>query len=102
MIVKDEHGNVTYTGEDLEKLQAHARDYLEKTRPPEGTPAIATLGTPWAVLCAEHGRVFMTEDEYGRQLSRPDSRWTCPKCGEVSDFDDDNYEAAYAAMEDDA
>jgi len=49
------------------------------------------------VLCRGHGRQFLTDDEYGRQLCRPDDRWTCPRCRSVSNFDDDNYEAALDA-----
>ncbi len=46
--------------------------------------------TPWAVICCFHGQVFMTGKEYSRQLSLPDSRWTCPICDRVCTWDDDN------------
>jgi len=82
---------------DLAKLQAHARAELERLRPAEGTPALSETPTPYAVLCRGHGRQFLTDDEYGRQLCRPDDRWTCPRCRSVSNFDDDNYEAALDA-----
>ena len=77
---------------DLAKVQAHAREQLAAMAPPEGTPAIAEFATPYAVLCREHGQVFLTKDEYGRQLSRPDALWQCPKCGEEATWDDDHYE----------
>ena len=48
--------------------------------------------TPYAVQCPEHGQVFMDHDEYMRQLCRPDSRWECPRCGELAWWDDENYE----------
>jgi hypothetical protein len=80
--------------DDLKVLQDAARAYLEAQRPAEGTPALSLERTPYAILCREHGQQFLTDDEYGRQLCRPDARWTCPKCGRVSDWDDDNYEAA--------
>lgn len=50
--------------------------------------------TPWAIICPVHGQVFLSEKEYLRQLSKPDAKWTC-YCGEVSDWDDDNYEEYY-------
>jgi hypothetical protein len=102
MSVKEENGVITVNGDDLMKLKDFAREQLEATRPPEGTPALSTTPTPFAVICTAHGRQFMTSDEYGRQLSRPDSRWTCPKCGEIGQFDDDNYEASLDDESDDA
>jgi hypothetical protein len=50
--------------------------------------------TPYAVLCDDHGQRFLTEEQYARQLNRPDSFWACPACGESSRWDDDEYEAA--------
>ena len=47
--------------------------------------------TPWAVICTEHGQVFLTFEEYIRQLDKPNSIWTCPKCGEAAPWDDDHY-----------
>jgi len=54
-----------------------------------GTPS------PFAVQCWHGGRptkVYLTRAEYGRQLSRPDSMWTCPACGKDAFWDDANYE----------
>lgn len=100
MIVDDkEAGVVTVSGDELKKLQAHARGELEKMRPPDGTPAVAQERTPYAVICPEHGQKFMTHDEYMRQMCAPDSRWACPDCGRVSQFDDDNYESAFEEPE---
>jgi hypothetical protein len=48
--------------------------------------------TPYAIICYEHSQVFLTLEEYSYQMSRPDSLWKCPLCGEVADWDDDNYE----------
>jgi hypothetical protein len=95
MSIKTEEGVVTIDGDDLKKLQAEGREYLESVRPPEGTPALSAERTPYAVICREHGQQFLTSDEYNRQLCRPDSLWTCPKCGEASHWDDDNYEASF-------
>lgn len=60
--------------------------------------------TPWAIICdpvdmhgvgvmsGGCGQVFLTRKEYLRQLSLPDARWVCPKCGASPvDFDDENY-----------
>lgn len=71
---------------------------IKKDIPQLGTP------TPFAILChnteahdAPLTRVFLTERNYDFQMSRSDSRWQCPSCGECPvDWDDDNFEAAYA------
>lgn len=55
---------------------------------------------PYAgVICQIHGRVDIDKDDYLRQMARPDSYWTCPKCGNAPTrnwydvvFDDDRYE----------
>lgn len=54
--------------------------------------------TPWAVLCPEHGQVFLAEAEYMRQLGNPNALWRCP-CGRTANWDDDNYDAAMEALE---
>jgi predicted RNA-binding Zn-ribbon protein involved in translation (DUF1610 family) len=55
--------------------------------------------TPFAILCPDCGQVFLTEDEYDRQMSAPDSRWQCPKClAKPVDWDDDNYESAWDGL----
>lgn len=38
------------------------------------------------------GQVPLTEEEFDRQLSRPDTPWVCPKCGGGAWFDDEAYE----------
>src|SRR5262245_28238442 len=63
--------------------------------------------TRWAVLCPEHGRVYLTRVAYTAQLSNANARWKCPHwvadeaamdmnsigpCGAVSEFDDETYE----------
>lgn len=47
--------------------------------------------TRYAVICPVHGQVFLTRDEYNMQMLRANSRWKCPRCGKISNFDDDNY-----------
>lgn len=54
---------------------------------PSSTP------TRYAIICSEHGQVFLTREEYDLEMRNPDSRWTCPHCKRVAQFDDDNYEA---------
>lgn len=85
---------------DLSAVKDYAREQLEKMRPPDGTPAVAAAPTPYAVICRTDGQVFLTEDEYARQMSRPDSLWACPKCGEPAAFDDDHYERYLDGEED--
>lgn len=53
--------------------------------------------TPYAVKCyqcepnGDH-LVYMDHAEYCRQMMRPDSFWTCPRCGKDAKWSDDNYE----------
>ncbi len=55
---------------------------------------LATRRTPYAVLCDDHGQQFLTEEQYDHQMSKPDSLWRCPRCGEDAYWDDDEYDAA--------
>ena len=59
------------------------------------------IPSPYAIICYDClttveigcGRVYLTEAEYLRQLSRPDSCWMCPRCGACPvDFDDLTFE----------
>lgn len=50
--------------------------------------------SPYVVLCDDHGQQFLTAEEYDYQMSRPDSPWRCPRCGESAQWDDDEYEAS--------
>lgn len=54
--------------------------------------SVSETPTPYMVVCAEDGDVFMTEIEYVRQLRNPDAGWTCPRCGRVGEWSDTNYE----------
>ena len=48
---------------------------------------------PYAgILCCIHGNVDIDYKNYIDQMARPNSKWVCPKCGAVSEFDDDRYE----------
>lgn len=46
--------------------------------------------------CANGKPIYLTEAEYDRQLSRPDSLWKCPRCGDAAHWDDEIYESAVA------
>ena len=59
--------------------------------------------TPWAVICpnlrallvsavvadrGSVGLVFLTEDQYLKQLRAPGDKWHCPECGAEAEWDD--------------
>ena len=58
--------------------------------------------TPYAVRCygtdvgvgvtEGHGLIYLTHNEYDRQMDHPDEMWKCPKCGAAVAWDDVNYE----------
>ena len=48
------------------------------------------LGSPNASYSC--GKVVLSEDQYIRQMDRPDSLWSCPTCGSTADFDDVAFE----------
>ena len=67
------------------------------SRPPQDPTEVEDIGipSPYAISCYHKGRpvrVFMTEEQYLRQLRRPNNLWVCPSCGETAWFDDTNYE----------
>lgn len=41
------------------------------------------------------GLVEIDEQEYSRQMSRPDSLWCCPNCGSTAYFDDEYFEKSH-------
>lgn len=83
------------------------RDIADRLRPLVEAATIAAEEkadlAPYAgVICMGHdygvgydpgcGNVDITHAEYIRQVMRPDSRWKCPKCGALAEFDDERYE----------
>lgn len=38
-------------------------------------------------------RVYLTPEEYDRQMNDPDSTWICPHCWGSAEWDDETYEA---------
>lgn len=56
------------------------------------SPGASQAPTPYAVLCVEHGRVYLTPRNYDSQMRKADDLWRCPICGSASEWDDLNYE----------
>jgi len=48
--------------------------------------------TPYAVICSQHNRQFLTEKQYDDQMWLADSPWRCPVCRRSAEWDDDWYE----------
>lgn len=48
--------------------------------------------SPYAIICKTHGQIFIDIEEYARQMMKPDSRWQCPICKDVAEFDDINFD----------
>jgi hypothetical protein len=48
--------------------------------------------TPYRLWCPVHGGVYLTNDEYMRQMLNANDHWRCPVCMARSRFDDKNYE----------
>jgi hypothetical protein len=63
------------------------------------TSGLEVASSPYAIICPDHGRVYLSSAEYERQMRLPDDRWICPRDGKVSEWDDDNYERAMDARE---
>jgi len=59
----------------------------------------STTPTAWAVNCPRDGLVYLTREEYTRQIGRVDDLWKCPRCGRDAQWDDDTYEKAMEAEE---
>jgi hypothetical protein len=46
--------------------------------------------TNYAVVCNDEcGLQFLSEEDYNRQMDRPDAFWRCPKCGGQAEWDDE-------------
>jgi len=67
--------------------------------PPPDAGAESPTPTAWAVNCPRDGLVYLTREEYTRQISRVDDLWKCPRCGRDAQWDDDTYEQAMEAEE---
>lgn len=56
------------------------------------TPADQNPGARQGIICRDHGHQGISDQEYRRQLDRPDDLWKCPICGQAATWDDDRYE----------
>ena len=45
-----------------------------------------------AVICPRHGSIDISYDEYKKQMREPGEQWKCPRCRQISEFDDDRYD----------
>jgi len=54
--------------------------------------------TGYAIDCPKCNTVHLSKEEYFRQVSQPDDRWECPKCGAISDFNDEIYESKFGGL----
>ncbi len=52
----------------------------------------AVFETPWAVICPNHGEVFLTHEQYMAQMYEVDVMWKCPICSEYSEWNDENFD----------
>jgi hypothetical protein len=50
--------------------------------------------SPWAVICREHGLVYLTHEEYVLQMMAADSLWVCPICQRFAHWSDETWEEA--------
>jgi hypothetical protein len=67
----------------------------ERIPDPDQRPKLISASqTPWAVICTEHGRMFLTQRGYELSLW-DDVFWDCPVCGEHGEFDWGNFRAWY-------
>ena len=62
--------------------------------------SIASEPTQYAVGCVLDGKVYLTHDEYSRQLGHANATWKCPICGGRATWDDDHYEDWQEMIED--
>lgn len=44
----------------------------------------------YQVLCVHCGPRTLTEEQYRRQMFRPELPWYCPNCGHMADWDDES------------
>lgn len=53
---------------------------------------LARLEARYRVLCKHCGYQGLSEEEYRRQLARPDLVWRCPRCQQNAMWDDEYFE----------
>jgi len=55
-------------------------------KPPSGNGLVSSIPTPWAMVCREHGRLYLTREGMDYCLE-DDVFWTCPLCGRLARYD---------------
>lgn len=87
---------------DEEQQAAHARREQEESikleilrRRSTAYYTVSEERTPYMVQCVMDGNVYLTKDEYDRQVYRHNRGWECPLCGGNAAWSDDNYEGFY-------
>lgn len=49
--------------------------------------------SPYAVICNDKcGQALISQEEYDRQMDKPDSFWQCPLCKGSAEWDDAHFE----------
>lgn len=74
--------------------------FRSKPTAPPAPPVIPANGlselwTPYMVHCLKHGEVYLTIEEYDRQMMAADGLWTCPIDLTLATWDDANYERGF-------
>ena len=76
-----------------------ARDHLHPLTIRTDPPNILPEKNPFAIVCEEHDRQYLTIRQYNSQLGRPNTLWLCPVCGCTAEWDDLNYATKIDAWE---
>lgn len=63
------------------------------------TPYAVTCEGPWDLPGHGCGLVYLTTEEYNRQMDAPSKTWRCPLCRYEAVWSDDNYESFYEGAE---
>ena len=58
---------------------------IDFTKPAEQAPEFVEYAR---VHCRHCDDMPLSQEMYRAEMMRPDSRWSCPQCGGVADFDD--------------
>ena len=63
--------------------------HAPKIEPNMSKALAAAKETPYAVICSQHNRQFLTEKQYKNQMLLANSPWRCPVCRHNAEWDDD-------------
>lgn len=59
-----------------------SRIFNEPKPEPRSRPPVTS--SAHAVICWEHGKVLLSEQEYQQQERQPELRWYCPICNRLA------------------